>query len=60
MRIDMRPRAVAKIMSMELTLLVFALVAALGLPIYFLKIRKMQEEYVDKKMDEIFEAQDKP
>ncbi len=60
MRIDMRPRAVAKIMSMELTLLVFALVAALGLPIYFLKIRKMQEQYADKKMDEIFEAQDKP
>ena len=58
MRMDMRPRVVARIMSKELFLLLFAVVAALGMPIYFLKVRKLQQEYADKRMDQIFEEQE--
>ena len=55
---DMRPRVIARIMSKELFLLVFAVMAALGMPFYFLKVRKLQQQYADKKMDKIFEEQD--
>jgi len=58
MRVDMRPRVVARIMSKELFLLVFALLAAIGMPLYFLKVRKLQQEYAEKKMDRIFEEQE--
>ena len=39
MRIDFRPKVVAKVMYKELLLLGFSVCAALGLPFYFLKVR---------------------
>ena len=38
MRVDMRPKVVAKIMTKELIMLFFALVSAIGMPLYFYKI----------------------
>ena len=50
MRVDMRPKIVAKIMSKELILFGLALMAAMSMPIYFLKVRGMQEDYTDKRL----------
>ena len=43
MRVDMRPKVVAKIMSKELLLFGLALLAAATMPIYFYKIKPMKE-----------------
>ena len=43
MRIDMRPKVVAKIMTKELILFGLALLAAASMPIYFFKVKPMKE-----------------
>ena len=43
MRVDMRPKVVAKIMSKELVLFGLALIAAVGMPLYYLKIARIKE-----------------
>ena len=45
MRVDMRPKVVAKIMTKELILFCLALIAAVGMPLYFFKIQKIKEQY---------------
>ncbi len=45
MRIDMRPKVVAKIMSKELILFGLALMAATAMPLYFFKVKNIKEKY---------------
>lgn len=45
MRIDMRPAVVARTMTLELMLGCISLFAAASLPLYFLKVRPILEEY---------------
>ena len=45
MRVDMRPKVVAKIMSKELVLFGLALIAAISMPLYFFKVKNIKEKY---------------
>ena len=45
MRVDMRPKVVAKIMSKELILFGLALMAAICMPLYFFKVKSIKEKY---------------
>ena len=45
MRVDMRPKVVAKIMSKELILFGIALMATIGMPLYFFKVKNIKEKY---------------
>ncbi len=55
MRVDMRPKVVAKIMSKELILFFFALIAAIGMPLYFYKLQKLKEDYSDYHQTKLLE-----
>ena len=60
MRVDMRPAVVAKTMYKELILLAFALLAAGGLPLYFIKVRPAQlafHEQIRAKEQEVMERE---
>ncbi len=48
MRVDMRPKVVAKIMTKELILFGFAILAVASMPIYFLKIQPLKEKYAQE------------
>jgi hypothetical protein len=39
MRVDMRPKVVARVMTKELLLLLFAVTAIFGMPLYFFRIK---------------------
>ena len=41
----MRPKVVAKTMTKELILVTLALTCAIGMPLYYLKLKKIQSEY---------------
>ena len=43
MRVDMRPKVVAKVMTKELLLFGLALLATATMPVYFYKIKPMKE-----------------
>ena len=58
MRVDMRPKVVAKIMSKEIFLFVFALIAAAGMPIYFYKVHGAREIMAEKEYEKIIEKQE--
>jgi hypothetical protein len=45
MAVDMRPKVVAKAMTYELIFFAFGFTMIFGLPLYFYKIKPMQEEY---------------
>jgi hypothetical protein len=48
MRIDMRAGAVAKIMTKELLLLVVGATFAIGMPLYYLKLKRIKAEYAEQ------------
>ena len=56
MKIDFRPRAVMRIMRLELIILAGALCFWIGMPVYFLKIKPKKdafmEEYELKKIED--------
>jgi hypothetical protein len=45
MKIDMRPKVLFRTMSSELIIFAFGFTMIVGLPLYFLKIKPMQEDY---------------
>jgi len=47
MKIDFRPRAVMRIMRLELLILFASLSMCIGMPLYFLKFRNYKEKYVE-------------
>ena len=57
MRVDMRPKVVAKIMSKELILLFLGLFSAFAMPFYYLKVAKMRDEYAIKHEDKLLEKE---
>jgi hypothetical protein len=61
MKIDFRPRAVMRIMRLELLILLASLSMCIGMPLYFIKFRvykeKYEEEYYIKKEEKAFEMQ---
>jgi hypothetical protein len=66
MKIDFRPRAVMRIMRLELLILFASLSMCVGMPLYFLKFRNYKEKYMEdyniKKQEqklEILVAQEK-
>lgn len=59
MRIDMRPKVVAKLMSKEILLFIFAMIAAAGMPLYFYKIHGLREEMAEKEYQKVLEKQEK-
>jgi hypothetical protein len=48
MKIDFRPRAVMRIMRLELLILFASLSMCIGMPLYFLKFRGYKEKYVEE------------
>ena len=58
MRIDMRPKVVARVMNKEIILFIFAIIAAAGMPIYFLKVHKAKEDYAEKELQKIWDKDD--
>ncbi|TNV84204.1 hypothetical protein FGO68_gene3399 [Halteria grandinella] len=59
MRVDMRPKVVAKIMSKELFLFLFALLAAAGMPLYFYKVHGLREQMTEKEYQKVLDKQDR-
>eukprot|EP00347_Sterkiella_histriomuscorum_P000192 403376826 len=55
MRVDMRPKVVAKIMTKEIALLTLALTFGVAMPLYFYKLKGIKEEYVQKQQNLLFE-----
>ena len=47
MKIDFRPRAVMRIMRLELLILFASLSMCVGMPLYFLKFRNYKEKYME-------------
>lgn len=43
----MRPKVVAKTMTKELILATLALTCAIGMPLYYLRIKKYKENYAE-------------
>lgn len=48
MKIDFRPRAVMRIMRLELIILLASVTMCVGMPLYFLKFRGYKEKYVEE------------
>lgn len=63
MRVDMRPRVLAKTMTWELLLALLSFAAVCSMPFYFLKVRPTQLEGVQakkaKRLDEFYENKTK-
>ena len=61
MKIDFRPRAVMRIMRLELLIFAASISMCIGMPLYFLKFRGYKEKYVEeyqiKKEEKAFENQ---
>ena len=58
MRIDMRPKVVARVMSKELILLGLALTCAVGMPLYFYKLKALKDDYVRKNENALIAKQE--
>ena len=53
MRVDMRPKVVARTMTKELLLVFVALSACVIFPLYFLKLRHIKAEYTEKYQEKL-------
>ena len=58
MRVDMRPKVVAKIMTKELVLGLFAIISAVAMPLYYLKIKRIKEEWQLEKEQKLWDKQE--
>ena len=54
----MRPKVVAKIMTKELILFGLALMAAIGMPLYFFKIKNIKEKYSNDEQTKMLNKQE--
>ena len=47
MRVDMRPKVAMRVMSKELVLVGISIVCMIGMPLYYLKMKKIKDEYAE-------------
>jgi hypothetical protein len=61
MKIDFRPRAVMRIMRLELLIFLASMTMCICMPLYFLKFRVYKDKYIEeyqiKKEEKAFETQ---
>ena len=53
MRIDMRPKVAMRVMSKELVLVGISIICMIGMPLYYLKMKKIKDDYAEAYQDKL-------